>query len=100
MLTEIIRELTKSDENMIILDECVLTWAKRAEAQKAQVVVINSLHELKNFDAILQMDKGRERQNQPHLWKCLQEEDANTAVRNTNWDSAWHMGRSVKNATK
>ena len=36
----------------------------------------------------------------PHLSKYLQEEDANTAVRSTNSDGAWHMGRSAKNVTK
>ena len=33
MLAEIIRELTKCDENMTILSEHVLNWAKRIEAQ-------------------------------------------------------------------
>ena len=59
MLPEIIRELTESDENKIILSEHVLTWAKRVEAQRAWVAVINSLHELKNFDVILQMNKAK-----------------------------------------
>ena len=62
MLTEIIRECTKTDEDIIILSELVLTWAKRVEAPRAEVAVINSLHELKNFDAILQMDKGKQRE--------------------------------------
>ena len=35
MLTEIIRELTKSDENMMIPSEYVLMWAKIIEAQRA-----------------------------------------------------------------
>ena len=60
MLTEIIRELTKKDENAIILSEPLLTWAKRVEVQRVNAAVINSLHELKNCDATLQMDKGRE----------------------------------------
>ena len=54
MLTEIIRELTESDDNMMILSEDVLTWAERIEIQRAQVAVINSLHDVKNFYAILQ----------------------------------------------
>ena len=62
MLTEIIRELTKSDANLIILSEHVLTWIKRVKVQRAQATVINSLHELQNFDAILKMDKGIQRE--------------------------------------
>ena len=34
-------------------------WAKRVEVQRAQAAVINSLHELKKIDAILQIDKGK-----------------------------------------
>ena len=57
MVTEIIRELTESDENMPIPSEHMLIWAKRVEAQRAQGAVISSLHEVKNFDAIWQKDK-------------------------------------------
>ena len=56
MLAEIIRELTKCEENITIHNENVLTLAKRVEAQRAQTVVISSLHEAKTFDAILQKD--------------------------------------------
>ena len=62
MLTEIIREFTESDENVIIPSEHVLTWAKRVEVHRAQAAVINSLHELKNFDAILILDNGKQRE--------------------------------------
>ena len=51
------------------------------------MAVINSLHELKNIDIILQKDEGKERErelNWPLLWKCKQEEDADTTVRSTN----------------
>ena len=47
MLVEIIRELAKCDENMTILSEHVLTWAKRIEVQRSQTVVISSLQEIK-----------------------------------------------------
>ena len=47
MLAEIIRELTKCDDNMIIFCEHVLTLAKRIEAQRGQMEVISSLHEIK-----------------------------------------------------
>ena len=53
MLVEIIRELTKCDENTNIHNESVLTWAKRVEAQRVQTVVNSSLHETKSFDAIV-----------------------------------------------
>ena len=87
---------------MIKLSEYMLTWAKRVEIQRAQATVINSLHELKNVDTIPQLDKGkqRERQNEPHLQKHLQEEESNTAVRATSQDGAQHIERSVKNVTK
>ena len=62
MLTEIIREPNKNDESTMIPSECVLTWAKRVEAQRAQEAVINGLHEVKNFDMIQQKDEGKQRQ--------------------------------------
>ena len=46
ILTDIIIEFTKSDENIMILSKHVFTWAKRTEAQRAQVAVFNSLHEV------------------------------------------------------
>ena len=45
---------------MIILSEHVFTFAKRIKVQRAQLVVINSLHEVKNFEAILQMQKVKQ----------------------------------------
>ena len=62
MLTEIIMELTKSDENMIPT-ECMLTWEKGIEALRAQVAVINSLHEVRSFNTILlQKDEYKQRE--------------------------------------
>ena len=49
MLAEIIRELTKCKENVTILSETVLAWAKRVEVQRAQTVAINSLCESKTL---------------------------------------------------
>ena len=67
MLTEIIRELTEGEENMITPSQCVLTWTKRVEVNRAQETVINSLHELKNFDALLNGQRHKERDKiQPH----------------------------------
>ena len=56
MSVEIIRELTKCDENTNIHGENVLTRTKRVEFQRAQTMVMNSLHETKSFDAIVQKD--------------------------------------------
>ena len=71
MLAEIIRELVKCDENMTILSECVLTLAKRIEAQRAQMLEPNNnlllysgLHILKFFDAIKHKD-GKQRETRP-----------------------------------
>ena len=52
MLGEIIRELTKTDENMLVTSEQVLVLAKRIEAQRAWAEVINSLGEVDDFDKI------------------------------------------------
>ena len=35
-LAEIIRELTKAEESIVVTSEQVLVWAKRVEAQRAQ----------------------------------------------------------------
>ena len=50
MLADIINELTKAEENVNVTSEQVLPWAKRAEAQRAQSLVINFLSEMKEFD--------------------------------------------------
>ena len=84
MLMEIIRKLTKGDENIVKLSEHLLTWAKRVEVQRAQAAVINCSHKLKNFDAILQMDKGKQRETKPATPVKMSEEDANTVVRSMN----------------
>ena len=65
---------------MVIHSECVLIWANRIEVQRAHAVVIKSLHEVKN----LVQYNNREKQDQPHLLKCLNEGDADTVVRLTN----------------
>ena len=49
MLVETIRDLTKSDENMMIPSEQILVLAKRIDAQRAQAAVINSLSEVNNM---------------------------------------------------
>ena len=64
ILGEITRELTKCEENITIQSENVLTWAKRVEAQRDQKAVISSLHEARNFDAIIQKDT-RNRDKRP-----------------------------------
>ena len=47
ILTDVMKELTKYEENVIMPSEMVLVWAKRIEAQRAQTVAISSLHESK-----------------------------------------------------
>ena len=72
MLAEIIRELTKCEENITICSENVLTLAKRVESLRAQKAVISSLHEAKNFDAIIQKDmkhRYKTHKNNEHLRK-------------------------------
>ena len=60
MLAEIIRELTKTDENMHVTCEQILAWAKRIKAQRAQAAVINSLSEVKEFDKKTNSKRGSE----------------------------------------
>ena len=55
----IIRDLIKSNENTMMPREWALVWAKRIEAQRAQLAVINGLSEVKNFDIIWQKDDGK-----------------------------------------
>ena len=50
MLAEIIRELTKTNENILVTSEQI---ANRIESQRAQTADINSLNEVKDFDAIM-----------------------------------------------
>ena len=72
MLAEIIRELTVSDENKMIPSECVLTWAKGVEDQRAKAAVINSLHGVKTFiQYYKRMKVNRDKQNWPHLLKWI-----------------------------
>ena len=63
--TETIRGPTKSNENMMIPSEHVLVWVKRIKAQGPQAAVISSLHEVKNFVAILQKDDCKQRGTKP-----------------------------------
>ena len=50
MLDEIIRELTSRNSNVQMTSKDVLVWAKRVEAQRAHVAVLNDLTEIKAFD--------------------------------------------------
>ena len=101
MLTEIIRGLTKSDENTLLLSEHVLIWAKRIEAQRAQVAVINSSHGLKSLDAILQIDEGKQRETKPSTpVKILTRRRCKYCSQVKNQGGVQHMGRSVKKCDK
>ena len=52
MFTEIIMELTKAEESVDVTSEQILGWAKRAEVQRAQSAIMDSLTETKMFDKI------------------------------------------------
>ena len=58
MLTEIIRELTKTETSTAVTSELVLVWEKKVEAQKAQSTIITSLRETKEFDKIKTIKEG------------------------------------------
>ena len=98
MLTEVIRELTKCEENVIVPSETVLAWAKIVDVQRAQTVVISILCELKNFYAI------RHKQNRPRD-KNMQvtqssPESVSTADKSINQDDAWHMIKVATNVAR
>ena len=79
MLEEIIRELTK----------------------KAQALVINILSEVKEFDKI-QTARDDQKQNGIKLHAALEtptRKNANTVVQGTNPDDAQHMRRNAQSAT-
>ena len=46
---EIRRELTKIEDNEIIISEQVLAWARRVEAQKTQSAILENLKEQKTL---------------------------------------------------
>ena len=52
MIKEIIKELTKIEENNKMASEKVLVWARRVETQKAQSAILINLNEPKDFDKI------------------------------------------------
>ena len=62
MLAEIIRELTKTVERTAVINEQVLIWVKRVEAQRAQSTIITSLSKTKEFNKIKTI-KGGQRHN-------------------------------------
>ena len=52
MMFEIIKELTKSEENKDVTSYQVLLWARQVEAQRTQTAVLNNLKVNQEFDAI------------------------------------------------
>ena len=52
MLDEIIKELTTTKNKDCITSGGVLAWAKRVELQRAQVAVLNTLMESRQFNKI------------------------------------------------
>ena len=52
MLEEIIKELMATKSNDHLTSGGLLAWAKRVEMQRAQVVILNTLTESKQFDKI------------------------------------------------
>ena len=64
MLEEIIKELTTTKNDDHITSGGVLAWAKRVEAQRGQVAVLNTLTESRKFDKIkLSKSKGNQNKN-------------------------------------
>ena len=94
MLDEMIRELTAKSNDEPMTSEGVLAWAKRVEAQRAQVAIMNNITESHQFDRIKMAQKpksSQDRQQTQHLTNS----HADTAVGSTCPDSAQHMGRDM-----
>ena len=83
MLAEIIREVTKCEENTTIYSENVLAWVKRVEAQRDQTAVNSSLHEAKiSMQSYKKMSSTQTKDSQQI--QSAQDEDVNTVDKNTN----------------
>ena len=57
MSIEIIRHLSKIEDNESITSEQVLAWARRGEAQKGQSTILENFKEIKDFDRIFTRNK-------------------------------------------
>ena len=102
MLAEIIRELTKIQENTEVTSEKVLHWAKRVEAQRAQSAIMNSLTETKEFDKlkiIKTMYKDSARRPSVYI-KNLQNRHVDIVDPAIHQDNIWAMERNVQIAAK
>ena len=99
MLAEIIRELTKCEENVTISYETALAWAKRVEEQRAQKVVISSLQESKTFihSHMKKIDSGMKSMQ---ATQTLPEKDGNTVDKSINQDDSWYMAKGVTNEAR
>ena len=67
--SEIVRELTKTQECSDVTNEQMLVWAQRVKAQKARSVIITSLSKTKHFDKIKTV-KAAERQYKNKTQTC------------------------------
>ena len=50
MMIEIIKELSRTEENENVTSEKILLWARRVEVQKAQSSMVSKLHESEDAD--------------------------------------------------
>ena len=59
MSIEIIKELTKIEENNNVTSEQVLVCTRRVEAQKAQSAILGNLNETNNFEKIFTRNRAQ-----------------------------------------
>ena len=72
---------------------------KKVEAQRVQTVVISSLHESRNFDAI--MHKENRLRNKKHASNTvITTKDGSTADKNINQDDTWNVVKGVTNVAR
>ena len=57
MNDEILRKVAMLEDIEEAYSECVLTWRHRVEVQRVQKIVLSSMKEAKEFDAIWQNTK-------------------------------------------
>ena len=100
MLEEIIKELTATKNDDHITSGCVLAWAKRVEAHRAQAAVLNTLIESKQFDKIKISKKAKNDKSRAPVHQSHSDNHTDTLGRSTSQGSAQHTAGCVQSVAK
>ena len=88
MLVEIITELISRTDIVQMTNEVVLAWAKRVEAQRGQVVVLNDLTKIRAFDKIKRRVSQRIPRKEKHKLQHTKDSHADTVGEAMHQDNA------------